>query len=317
MQVIILAGGYGTRLLPLTEIRQKVLLPLLNKPMIMHIIEKVKNEEIILTVSYKKEMIQQYFKDKKINIKIIEESSPLGTGGAIKNVEKYIDDSFLVFNGDVISSLNVRKFLQFHKKKNALGSIALWQVENPSAFGIVELNKEKKVLRFKEKPKKEEIFSNLINAGAYVLEKEIFDFIEKDKVVSIEREVFPFLKNLYGYEFSGYWVDCGTPENYIKAQNILLKEKKKKFLIGKNSVVNGKLKFSSVGENVFIGKGSKISESVLMNNVKIGEGCEIEKSIIGENCEIEYGVKLKSCVVADWVKIKRKEKFENQKIKNC
>lgn len=316
MQVIILAGGFGTRLLPLTETKQKVLLPLLNKPIIMHIIEKVKNEEIILAVSYKKEMIEQYFKDKKINIRIIEEKTPLGTGGAIKNVEKYVKDTFLVFNGDVISSLNVKKFLQFHKKKNALGSIALWQVENPNAFGIVELGKEKKILRFKEKPKKEEIFSDLINAGCYVLEKEIFDFIEKDKVVSIEKEVFPFVKNLYGYEFSGYWIDCGTVENYIKAQNILLKEKKKKFVIGKNSVVNGKLKFSSVGENVFVGKGSLILESALMNNVKVGENCEIEKSIVGENCEIENDGKLKSCVVADGVKIKSKEKFENQKIQN-
>ena len=182
MEAIILAGGFGTRLKPLTYTRAKSLLPILNKPMITYLIESLpKNvNKVILAVNYKKTQIEEYFKKNDFNKEIIinDEPEPLGTGGAVKYAEKHISDSFLVLNSDIISSLNLNQMINFHNKKKSISTISLWPVENVSEFGVANVMEDGKIIGFVEKPKTEDAPSNFINAGAYLLEPEILDYIE-------------------------------------------------------------------------------------------------------------------------------------------
>jgi mannose-1-phosphate guanylyltransferase len=322
MQAIILAGGFGTRLRPLTYTRAKPLLPILNKPMISYIINALPDyvDEVILAANYLKNQLQEYFDRNNFNKKIIinDEPKPLGTGGAVKNAEKYIEGTFLVLNSDIISSLNIDKMIEFHKKRNATATISLWPVENVSEFGVVKIEKNKEIKYFIEKPKPEEAPSNLINAGVYVLEQDILDYIETKRLVSMEKEIFPQIikdkKTFLGFEFEGYWIDVGRISSYIKANLLMLKEENKKFTIGKNTVNNGIINFSSLGNNVFVGYNAKVESSVIYDNVKIGKDTMIKNSVIGENVTIEEGAKIVDSVVGDNEKISSDALIKSQRV---
>jgi mannose-1-phosphate guanylyltransferase len=185
-----------------------------------------------------------------------------------------------------------------------IGSISLWKVEDPTRFGIVGTNSQNRIERFLEKPKKEEVFSNWINAGIYILEPEIFDFMEPDKNISIEREVFPLIldKGLFGFKFEGYMIDAGTPETYIQAHEILLRESGKKRLVGENSDIakNVKLEpYTCLGSNVTVKEGTIISNSVILDKAKIGMNCTINRCIIGQGANLEDDVKVVEGAVID------------------
>jgi NDP-sugar pyrophosphorylase family protein len=334
MQAVILAGGFGTRLRPLTYTRPKPLLPILNKPMIARFIETIPDEvtQIIIPVNYMKNMMKEFFEKNDFGkeIIIVDEKKPLGTGGAVKNVERYIDDSFLVLNADAITSLSLSDFILFHKEKKGIGSISLYEVENVEEFGIVELDENKKIIRFKEKPKKHEVFSNLANAGAYALELEILDYI-KLGFVSMEREVFPNVldKGMYGFRFEGYWLDTGRASDYINAHKILLDMKEKE--TGKSTVIEGRIsnhvmigekcrikgdvwEYTCIGNNVRIDEGSTVKESVIMDKVKIGKNVIIENSVLGEGCVVKDNVKLNHVVAGDKSRIRKGLKLSDEKI---
>jgi len=334
MQAVILAGGFGTRLRPLTYTRPKPLLPILNKPMIARFIETIPKEvsTLIVPVNYMRDVMKKFFEKNDFGkeIIVVDEKTPLGTGGAVKNVEKYLNGSFLVLNVDAITSLNLSDFILFHKEKKGIGSISFYEVENVEEFGIAELDENKRILRFEEKPKKTEAFSNLANAGAYSLELEILDYITPG-FVSMEREVFPKVidKGLYGFTFEGYWLDTGRPSDYINAHKILLGMKETK--IGKNSAVKGLVgnhvmigesciikgrieEYTCIGNNVKIDEGSVIRESIIMDRVKIGKNVTIANSVIGEGCRIENNAKLKNLVAGDKSRIKKGLKLNDEKI---
>ena len=194
MKALILAGGLGTRLRPLTYHIPKPLVPLVGKPLVCHIIDSLPEEvdSVILAVSYMKDDLDRYFHEHDVGRQIIlvSEDEPLGTGGAIKNVSRYLDETFLAFNGDVVSSINTKRMLEFHRKRHGIGTIALWEVDDPTAFGVVALGNNGSITKFQEKPKREEAVSNRINAGTYVFEPDILDDIPAGPV-SIERQVFP------------------------------------------------------------------------------------------------------------------------------
>jgi len=212
MEAIILAGGFGTRLRPLTYTRAKSLLPILNKPMITYLIDMLpKNvDKVILAVNYRKNQIEDYFKKNDFGKEIIinDEHKPLGTGGAVKFAEKHITDRFFVLNSDIICSLNLKDMSMFHKKNNAVSTISLWPVENVAEFGVADVREDGKIVGFVEKPKQEEAPSNFINAGAYLLEPEILDYIETGHLVSMEKEIFPQIikdtDRFFGFKFQGY-----------------------------------------------------------------------------------------------------------------
>ncbi|MEW5761048.1 MAG: NDP-sugar synthase [Candidatus Thermoplasmatota archaeon] len=321
-----LAGGLGTRLRPLTYKRPKALMPILNKCLIDHVLSSLpkKIEMIVLAVGYKKDMLEKHIKAQNFEgkeIKLITEKKPLGTGGAIKNIEKYITGTFLAMNVDVLCSLNLNNFIKYHKKKKGIGTISIWEVEDPRPYGMIIFDDEMRIKEFKEKPRENEIISKFINAGTYVFEKDIFDFIEKDKEVSLEREVFPKIigKGMYASKFSGYWIDIGNPKNYIYAHELLYKFFKIKKIFGKDVSIDKNcnilppivigdgtvLKKGRIGPSVCIGRdayideGCKIAKSVIFNFAKIGKNAQIHSSIIGEGAKVFKDIRITDRVIGD------------------
>ncbi|MBS3817430.1 MAG: NDP-sugar synthase [Candidatus Thermoplasmatota archaeon] len=321
MQAVILSGGFGTRMRPLTYTTPKPLLPLLNKPLIMHLIDSLpaEVEEVVLAANYKIEMLEEFFEDLDMDreVHVVDEPEPRGTGGAVKNVEEYIDDTFFVINSDVISSIDLKDYLEFYRKKEGVGAISAWEVEDPTAYGIMDPDEEQRIQRFQEKPKPEEAFSNLINAGHYILEREVLDKIPPRRKVSIEHEIFPKLleDGLYSYQFSGYWIDCGTPTNFFEAHRTLLDVEDKKTVVDDRSWVDGELgDYVSVGMDCTI-EDCEISNSILFDGVEIDEGAKIENSILGYDVIVEEGVKIKDSIVSDNVYLEKGEKIIKEDIK--
>ena len=312
MEAIILAGGFGTRLRPLTYTRAKSLLPIINMPMIIHIISKLpKNvDKIVLAVNYRKDQIEKYFYEHNIGKEIIvnDEPKPLGTGGAVKFAEKHITDKFLVLNSDIIDSLDLDKMIGFHNKNNAVSTISLYPVDNVSEFGVADVKDDGKIIRFVEKPKIEDAPSNFINAGAYLLNPMIFDYIETGRLVSMEKEIFPQIitdtGKFYGFKFDGYWMDIGRISSYLKVNKFLLERNKLNSVFGKDCDIKGNLSKCSIGNNVTVGPESRLDSTIVYDNAKIGKKVEIKNCIIGENCIINDNSFLSNVVIGDNEQIK-------------
>ena len=307
MEAVILAGGYGTRLRPLTYTRAKSLLPIMNKPMIVHLLESLPKEvdTVILAVNYKKNQIENYFKKHDFGKKIIinDEPVPLGTGGATKFAEDHITDRFFVLNSDIICSVNLSEMIRFHEKNDSKTTISLWPVENVSEFGVADVDKKGKITGFVEKPRPEDAPSNFINAGAYLIEPEILDYIETGKLVSMEKEIFPQIINdtdrFFGYKFKGYWMDIGRISSFIEVHRFLLKQKNLQNFIPKNSRIDGELIESIVGENVKIGKNTTLESTIVFDNVEIFDNVKIKYSVVGENGLIKSNSDIKDSVIGD------------------
>jgi mannose-1-phosphate guanylyltransferase len=327
MQAVILAGGLGTRLRPLTYTTPKPLLPLLNEPMVDRLIKTLPSEidRVILAVSYKVDMLREHFEDHDLGKEIIlvEEKEPLGTGGAIKNVQKHIDSSFLALNGDVICSLDFNSFIKFHRDSKAKGTISTWEVEDPTRYGILGMDEESRITRFLEKPTLEEAFSKWINAGAYVLEPEVLDLMESETVTSIEREIFPKLAeqgNLFAFKFYGFWVDAGTQAAYLDAQKTLLDNMdikldfpknvnvKKPVIFGRNCLIERSSALGPhvvLGDNVTVHSGTVIYNSTVFSNTIIGSNNELRDVLIGSGCTIEDDVKIgPGAIIGDYQVLK-------------
>lgn len=320
MEAIILAGGFGTRLRPLTYTRAKSLLPILNKPMIVHLIETLPDEvnKVILAVNYRKDQIEKYFKENDFGKEIIvnDEPKPLGTGGAVKFAEKHITGRFLVLNADVICSLSLSDMIKFHIKNNAMTTISLWPVENVSEFGVADVKDDGNIVGFVEKPKPEDAPSEFINAGAYCLEPEVLDYIETGRLISIEKEIFPqIIKDtgrFFGFKFEGFWMDIGRITSYIDVHKFLLKKKKIDVYQGENCEINGILKETCIGNNVVIGKNSNLISSIIYDNVVIRENVNLSGCVIGENCIIGDNSDLKDTVLGDNEKAEEQTKLDNK-----
>jgi mannose-1-phosphate guanylyltransferase len=322
MEAIILSGGFGTRLRPMTYTRAKSLLPILNKPMIVHLIETLPKEvnKIILAVNYRKDQIENYFKDNDFGKEIIvnDEPKPLGTGGATKFAEKHISDRFLVLNSDIICSLNISDMIKFHIKNKAMASISLWPVENVSEFGVADVKDNGKIVGFVEKPKPEDAPSEFINAGAYCLEQKVLDYIETDKLVSMEKEIFPQIiddtDRFFGFKFKGYWMDIGRISSYIEVHRFLMEKNKMDNFLGKNCKIYGDLKNTCLGDNVAIGKNSKLDSVVVYDGAEIGKNVNLSYCVVGENSNISDFSDIKNSVIGDNEKISEKTILDNKAI---
>jgi mannose-1-phosphate guanylyltransferase len=319
VKAVVLVGGEGTRLRPLTYLTVKAMVPVLNKPFLEYTIRHLSRhniKEIILAVGYKPDRITEYFSDEKpFGTKLIYsvETEPLGTAGAIKNAKSYIDDRCFVMNGDIFTDLDITEMLKFHDNKHAKVTIALTPVEDPTRFGVVETDSNQRVTRFVEKPRREEVTTNMINAGLYIIESGILERIPEGQRYMFEHNIFPALVNegepVYGYTTDAYWMDTGTPEKYLELNSDLLQGKSiqvdfkpSDIRIDKQSNVHSKSRL--VGP-VLIDRNCDISAEVeIKGPVVIGSGCRIhegtsiENSVLWQNITVGRKAALKDCIVA-------------------
>jgi len=321
LKAIVLAGGFGTRLRPLSCSRPKTLFPLANQPLIDYTLQNLAQggvDTIILSVYYMAENIVRYLGPTKYDMGILysREQRPLGKGGGIKNAEDMLNgEPFIVLNGDIITDLDLRRLISFHEEKGGLATIALYQVKDPSRYGSVEIDREGRITRFVEKPEPGLAPSNLINAGIYVLEPEVLEYMPPGKRFDTEVEVFPVLaqeRNLFGFEFHGYWTDIGVPEEYLNANAAILGKRdkgsgKKNANVDPTATVKEPCIF---GDNVDIGADSVIGPNVsIMDNVHIGKGVRIENSIIFAGASIEDYSSVRNALIGEsavlerWVKV--------------
>src|SRR5579872_6209450 len=227
MKAVIMAGGEGTRLRPLTSNQPKPMMPIANRPMMEHIVELLKRhgfEEIVVTVAFQANAIRTYFGNGSefgVHMVYATEETPLGTAGSVRNAMDELDEPFLVISGDVLTDIDLGAVVDFHREREAVATIGLKAMENPLEFGIVITREDGSVERFLEKPTWGQVFSDTINTGIYVLEPEIFDAIPAGESVDFSGDVFPKLLDdgapLFGYVAEGYWEDVGNLEAYVRA----------------------------------------------------------------------------------------------------
>jgi mannose-1-phosphate guanylyltransferase/phosphomannomutase len=281
MKAVIMAGGEGTRLRPLTSNSPKPMLPLVNEPMMEHIVRLLRQhgfDEIVVTVAFMANHIRTYFGDGSdfgVRMVYASEEMPLGTAGSVRNAMEELDERFLVISGDVLTDLDLSAIVKAHEENQALATIGLVRVDNPLEFGIVITREDGSIERFLEKPSWGQVFSDTINSGIFVLEPEIFEHIEPDRSVDFSSEVFPALLEqglpLFGAVGEGYWEDVGTLEAYLRAHKDIL-----------DGRVQVDVPGFEIGDGVHVGEGAEIHPGARV----------VGPAVIGENCRIEDGVRL-------------------------
>ncbi len=313
MQSLILAGGKGTRLRPLTIYTPKPITPLINRPFLLYQIDSLLSAgitDITLSLNYQPNKIEDLLGDGSkfgVNLRYAVEPSPMGTAGAYKFAGDKIRETTVVFNGDVLTDVDISQVVDFHRKKKAVATIVLTSVENPSAYGLVETDDENRILRFREKPKPEEIAgltTNNINAGIYILEPEVLEMIPKGEKYMFEYGVFPDLlkqeKAFYAYILQGnYWRDIGNPQSYLEAHHDFLDGKIKNLNTLKNKNPSGGFtcQNSVIAKDCVIKNGAKIVNSVLGAGVHVEEKAVIENSVIWAHTHIENSAEIKNAVI--------------------
>lgn len=344
MDAVILVGGIGTRLRPWTETLPKPLIPIANIPLIDHLIARLRPavSRVILAVGYRSPQLQAHARilGQSLEVVVVEEEQLLGTGGAVKNVEAHLDPAgpFLVCNGDIINSLDIPSMIAAHQRHGGWGTLALWEVADPSRFGVVALEGQR-ITRFVEKPPAGSAPSNLISAGTYVLEPQVLDLLQPGVVASIEREVFPQLveRGLFGHRFDGFWEDAGTLPSMLRAQRLILEDPAVSLPahagpilavdvhLHPGAVITPPVTIdpsaileagASVGPNAAIGPGCRIGggctvrDSILGRGVRIAAGALVEGSMLADGATVGRGASLRESIIGELTKVPPKERWE-------
>ncbi len=339
MKAIILVGGKATRLLPLSVNTPKSLVPVVNIPILEHLISHVREhgiQEIVLAQGHLGQAIENYFGDGRrfgVAIHHSYENIPLGSAGAAKNAERLLRDTFLVLNSDIFSDLDFSAMLAFHRESGAKATIATIPVEDPTLYGLVESDRTGRVRRFLEKPKREEVTTNMINAGAWFVEADVLVRVPANTFYSFERNIFPQLLTeglpVYAFSSSGYWIDMGTTEKYLQIHRDLLSGKSKRYAppasemaagggnrIAVSTRIKGKVILSegcTLGERVTlegpvvmgadctVADDAIINDTVMWKNIRIGQGSRVSGAIIADNCILEDHCNVANAVLGDGV----------------
>jgi mannose-1-phosphate guanylyltransferase len=323
MQAVILVGGEGTRLRPLTSTVPKPVVPLVDRPFIAYMLEWVARhgvDDVVMSCGFLATAVRNVLGDGShygLKLRFIEEPEPRGTAGALKYAEDLLDERFLMLNGDVLTDLDLGAQIAQHDATGAVGTLALVPVADPTAYGLVRLNDDQSVKEFVEKPSADQIDTKLISAGAYVLERAVLDLIPPDRNVSIEREVWPQLvgEGLYGFAAEAYWLDIGTPERYLQGTFDILEG-------NVTTAVADRLGpgYLAVGDRVqaegriippaLVERGCEIAAGahvgslvVLGEGVSVGEGATIERSVVLNGAQIGARCVLRDCIVAAGVRV--------------
>jgi mannose-1-phosphate guanylyltransferase len=322
VQALILVGGEGTRLRPLTSSVPKPVVPLAGRPFISYMLQWLRRhgvDEAILSCGFMADGVRDVLGDGAglgVRLRYVQEPRPLGTGGALKFAEDLLHDRFLMLNGDVLTDIDLTAQLRQHERTGARATLALIAVEDPSAYGLVRRREDRSVSGFLEKPNADEIDTNLVNAGAYVLERSVLDAMAPGGTrISIERDVFPRLVDdgLFGYEASGYWLDIGTPQRYLQATYDILEGEVATELGDEVAAAGGVLRLSE-GARTAGGAGPVESARAAGGPVHapavIGPGCEIApdatiggRTVLGAGVSVGPGAHVDSSVLLDGARI--------------
>ena len=321
MQALILAGGKGTRLRPLTVYTPKPIVPIVNRPFLLYQVDMLRQAgitDITLSLSYQPQKIEQQLGDGSaygVHIKYTVEPQPMGTAGAYKFAEDLIREPTVVLNGDILTDLDIEAVTREHQARKATATIVLTPVDNPSSYGLVETETDGRVQRFLEKPNPDELPAglNTINAGTYVLEPKVLDFIPKGENYSFEYGVFPDLlkrgEPFYAHiPTKAYWMDLGTPQRYLQAHHDLLSGLVRRFspsnrrgkfdgaeaLLDNDSMIaddctikpGAQIINSVLGQGCFIEEKARVENSVLWPHARIGAGAHVSNAIIGRGCHV-------------------------------
>jgi mannose-1-phosphate guanylyltransferase len=329
MQAVILVGGEGTRLRPLTSTVPKPVVPLVDRPFISFMLEWLKQhgiDDVIMSCGFLATSVRNVLGDGSalgIKLRFVEEPDPRGTAGALKFASSLLDERFLMLNGDVLTDIDLTAQIAQHERTGAQATLALVPVEDPTAYGLVHLHEDHSVRDFVEKPSSDRIDTNLISAGAYVLQREVLDLVPADRNVSIEREVWPRLigDGLYGFPSDSYWLDIGTPERYLQGTfdiiegNVATAVQERLgsdyLAVDEEAEVQGRVIPPAViergvsiaegahvgslvvlGQDVSIGAHSVIERAVIMNGAEIGVGCTLRDCIVAAGCHVGAGTRI-------------------------
>jgi mannose-1-phosphate guanylyltransferase len=339
MKALVLAGGKGTRLQPVTYSIPKHMVPIVNRPFLQHLLSWLGRsdiDQVVLAVSYLSEIIQGHFREGDqfgARLEYSLEAEPLGTGGAIKYAEKLFEQTFPVINGDILTDMDVGAVVAFHRERQATATIAVTWVDDPTPYGVVETDAEGRVTAFIEKPRAEDVTSHYINAGVYIFEPSLFDRMPVGRAFSVERELFPQLLAegipVYACPTTGYWLDLGTPQKYLQAHFDILAGRMQVEMPGANhdgvwlgtdasasseswlaapAVLGDGVTVAEkcvVGPNAVLGDGvtmdpsATVEASVVWAGTRIGAGARVRGSIIGRDCVIEPNTVLEGQVIPD------------------
>jgi NDP-sugar pyrophosphorylase family protein len=339
MKAILLAGGRGTRLRPLTVNTPKPIVPIFNRPFLYYQLDLLKQvpeiDEAILSLNYQPTRIEDVFGDGStlgINLRYVVEPIPLGTAGAVKYAGNKLNDTVVVFNGDILTSIDLAAVIRLHRERQARATIVLTPVSNPEAYGLVETDALGNVTRFREKPDSNEALTNHINAGIYVLEPETLERIPSDVEWSIERRYFPSLvesgETFVAYQYDGYWIDIGTPQKYVQVHQDIFDDRYAAgpFLgleqphraiasnakIDDSAIIEGPCfidedvviragahvgPYSVIGRQCVIEEEAKIEASIVWPNCRISKAAALHEAILGRNCRIGRSVTVRSGAV--------------------
>ncbi len=326
MKAVVMAGGFGSRIQPLTNSRPKPMLPIINKPMMEHTMLTLRDlgiKDFIILLYFKPDVIKDHFGDGSelgINITYVVPDDDYGTAGAVKLAQEHIgDENFIIISGDLVTDFDFQKIFDYHKEKESKLTITLTSVENPLQFGVVIANDEGKIEKFLEKPSWGEVFSDTINTGIYIIEPEILDYIPQGDNFDFAKDLFPLLMkeniDLMAGNATGYWRDVGNPESYREVYDDILSDRVDFSFEGiKTEFPDGTLYSAEtydldpsieivgkvvLGKNITIGKGTKLINVVIGDDVKIANDCKIRNTVFWNDVTVAKGVTLDGCVICN------------------
>lgn len=329
MKSVIMAGGMGTRLRPLTLNTPKPMVPMLNKPVMSYAVDLLKKhniKDIAVTVQHLPEVIEEYFGDGRgfgVNLKYFKEVTPLGTAGSVRNASEFLDETFLVISGDGITDYNLTRAVEFHRNRGGIATLVMAKVQNPLEYGVVMCDKNDRIIRFLEKPGWSEVFSDTVNTGIYILEPEIFDYYDKDVFFDFSKDLFPLLlskgNKMYGYTATGYWSDIGSIEQYRQTHYDILSglveintnetRVEDGIWVGKNSFLEQGVEIQKpvfIGNNCRIGSDVRLGEyAIIGDNSCVGSNACLRRSIIWGNSSLSSGVILDGATVGNNTEVMR------------
>ena len=342
MKAVILAGGEGTRLRPLTCTVPKSMVPVLNRPFLEHVLARLAAQgvsEAVLALYHLPEAVRQYFGDGRslgLRLSYSIEERPLGTAGAVTKVEDSLKETFGVLNGDIFTDLDLPMVVAYHRERKSKATIVLTPVEDPSPYGVVETDPQGRVLRFREKPRSDEMSTLWVNAGTYVLEPEVLARAPRGEPFSFEYGLFPRLIEagvpVYAYRSSAYWMDLGTPRNYLALHRHLLlgraalpllgpplragvwagegctlhpsAQVRGPLLLGKGCHVGAGVRLTGpavLGDGCAVEEEASVQGAVLWAGARVGPRAAVSRSVMGRQAQVEEGASVEGCILGDGV----------------